>query len=205
MGESTVEVTTGTGKKLHSWARTIGANTVEDEVGVNGEQYLATYTVAHGPASMATANSHITQIMAGASLKVRIRRIRVWQFAPATTATVGIWELYRLTTAGTGGTAITPSALDTLDAASGATAMTLPTAKGTEGARIETASCYVIQTVGASTPFNGPMIDWDFDRLRTKPLIIQAGTSNGIAVKNTTGAAAGQVMVTILFDESSFA
>lgn len=205
MAESIVQVTEGTGKKLHTFNRVIGANTVEDEVVVNGEPYLASYTVTHGPASTATAASHITQIMAGASLRVRIRRIEVHQAGAVTAAAIGLFSLVRLTTAGTGGTALTPAPMDTSDAASGATAMTLPTVKGTESTQITLGAAYMMQTIGASTPLANPIYVVDFDRPRSKPLILQAGATIGVALKCITALAAGTVTVQWWLDETSFA
>ena len=204
MAESIVQVTEGTGKKLHTFNRTIGANSIEDEVVLLGENYLASYTVTTAGVSTATANSHTLQIMAGASLKVRIRRIEVWLYNPATAAAITQVDLFRLTTAGTGGTVITPAVMDPAEAAAGATAMVLPTAKGTEGVLIRRAVPYLLQTVAASIGTMGPIIDWDFDRPRSKPLIIAAGTANGMAVKWVSAAAAGQVQVNVIFDESNF-
>jgi hypothetical protein len=206
MPESFVNVTEGSGKKLHSWQRTVGANTVEDEYVLQGENALATYCfpTLGAASSTATANSHLLQIMAGASLKVRIRRIEMHQSGLATTATFMQTTIVRLTTAGTGGTAVTPSPLDPADAASGATAMMLPTVKGTEGVGIAGASCYMMQTVTASAQMTNPIAVWDFDRPRSKPLIIPAGAANGIAVKNLTAVAAGTVHFTVWFDESTF-
>jgi hypothetical protein len=205
VAESIVQVTSGSGPKLHTFQRTIGANNVEDEVVLFGENYLATYTVEAAP-STATAASHLLQIMAGASLKVRIRRIEVHQLVAATTAAIMNLSILRLSTAGTGGTAVTPMPLDPSDAASGMTAMTLPTAKGTEvGANvIAGAPCYLIQTIGASTPFNNPIAVWDFDRPRSKPLIIAAGVANGICIKNTAAHAGASVLINVWADESNF-
>ena len=67
MGESYVNVTEGSGKKLHSWQRTIGANNVEGQVVLAGVPHFASY-VSAVQSSTATANSHLVQIMAGASL-----------------------------------------------------------------------------------------------------------------------------------------
>lgn len=205
MAEQIVQVTEGAGKKLHTFERTIGANAVQDEVVLHGEPYLASYVAIGGSVSVATANSHPLQLMAGSSLNVRVRRIRVWQTGLATTANIYNCELRRLTTAGTGGTVITPNPLDTGDAASGATAMTLPTVKGTEGVLLGWATSYWVQTISASTPTTEPLFVWDFEFQRTKPLIIAAGTSNGIAVKNIPGIAGAQVVVEVIFNESSFA
>lgn len=206
MAESTVAVTEGAGKKLHSFNRTIGANSVEDEVVLLGENYLASYmlTTQGTNVSTATANSHLLQIMAGASLKVRIRRIEMHQLAMATTVTVPIIQLFRLTTAGTGGTTLTPAALDPGDSASGATAMTLPSSKGTEGVQVGEGRPYLMQTLSASTPLVNPVWVMDFDRPRSKPLIISSGTANGIAVKIVTATAAATVAFNVWLDESSF-
>lgn len=189
--------------KLHSWTRTIGANTVEESVTLAGEPVLATYGVRSG-ASAATANSHLMQIMAGASLAVRIRRITITASARAATAFLCGFQIVRLTTAGTGGGAVTPSPFDTADAASGATAMVLPTSKGTEGAIVwEEHNVFPSPTQVVFPQL--PLVSVDFDLLRAKPLIIPAGTSNGIAVKNTTGGTDATAVVSILLSEVSFA
>lgn len=210
MGESLVQVTEGSGKKLHTWQRTIGANSVEDEYVLLGENALASYILPTsfglpGGISTATANSHLVQIMAGASLKVRIRRIEVHQAVMATTAALMHLQVLRLTTAGTGGTVLGFAVLDPSDAAAGATAMTLPTVKGTEGTGVLSAHAYMMQTLGASAQLNNPIAVFDFDRPRSKPLIIGAGTTNGIALKNVTAVAAATVTVVVWIDESSFA
>jgi hypothetical protein len=204
MAESVVNVTEGAGKKLHTFNRTIGVNSVEDEVVLFGENYLASYTVDTGNVSTATANSHILQIMAGASLKVRVRRIEVWQYALATAAALMDLRVYRLTTAGTGGTAFAAAPLDTTDAAAGAQPMLLPTVKGTEGILIVTGRPYMMQTIGASNQLSQPIAVWDFDRPRSKPLIIAAGVANGIAIKNVDAVAAGSIIVNVWLDESNF-
>jgi hypothetical protein len=205
MAEGIIQYTPGSGAKIHSFDRTIGANTVQEEVIVFGEQYLADYTVATiTPVSTATANSHILQIMAGASNRLRIRRIEVYQMGLATTAAKCQWALYKLTTAGTGGGAITPQLTDPADAAAGATAMTLPTAKGTEGALLWSGASAMTQTVGATPNQLDPLFVIDFDALRRKPAHVASGTSNGVALKNITAIAAATVIVTAFFDESSF-
>ena len=203
MAESIVQVNSGSGPKLHSYQRTIGSNNVEDEVVLFGEPYLASYTVS-ADASAATANSHLLQLMAGSTNKTRVRRIEIWQETVATAAAIMDTRLYRLTTAGTGGTVQGENALDPSDGGYGGAAMTLPTVKGTEGGFIALARPYLIQTIGASLGIWQPILVWDFDRLRSKPLMIAAGTANGIAIKNVTAHAAAQVRITVFFDESNF-
>jgi hypothetical protein len=138
--------------------------------------------------------------MAGASLNVRIRRIEVYQ-STGGTSVVGDFLIYRLSSAGTGGTVLTPSPLDPSDAGSGATVMTLPSAKGTEGVLIHSTSS---NTSSTSTIPMGKMFEIDFDReLRMKGLIIPAGASNGIAIKSITSSTAN-VFVDVWFTETAF-
>lgn len=204
MAENFVNVTEGSGKKLHTFNRTIGANDVHDEGVFLAEQYLASYGVSQTTAiSTATANSHLLQIMAGASLKVRVRRIEIHQQTLATGAALADIAIYRLTTAGTGGTAFTPAPLDPADAASGATSMTLPTVKGTEAAQIYRAAAPFTQTITATPAMSNPVWVWDAD-IKGKPIVIAAGTSNGIAVKVIPAVAGATVWVNSWIDESSF-
>lgn len=205
MAEAFINVTEGSGKKIHHFSRTIGADTQHDEVVLVGEQYLASYTVSTiTPVSTATANSHVLELHAGASLRLRIRRIEVAQMVAATTAAMCQWAIYRVTTAGSGGTTITPQLLDPADSAAGAVGRTLPTA-ATEGALLWTGTTAMYQTISA-TPSNypQPFLLFDADGLRRKPIHVAAGTSNGIALKNITAIAAATVTVVVWFDESNF-
>lgn len=197
MAEGFVNVTEGSGKKLHTFNRTIGANDVHDEAVILGEQYLATYGIS-GASSTATANDHLLQIMAGSSLKVRIRRIRIYQSTLAGAVNLFAFQVLRLTTAGTGGTTVTPQPYESADGSSGATVMLLPTTKGTEGA--------ILQRSGLGAYAAHPItVAWEWTQLpNAKPIVIPAGTTNGIAVKNMTAVASAAVVVQVEFDESSF-
>jgi hypothetical protein len=202
---SSLQVTPGSGLRLATNSYTEGAVTVHDQKAILGEQNLASYTVSTAGASTATAGSHLLQIMAGASLAVRIRRIEIWQWAVATTATLMQANIIRLTTAGTGGSVLTVTKNNTGDVAAGFTAMRLPTANGAEAAASNwVGAVYMMQTIGASASMQQPLavISWDF--LRSQSLIIQPGTSNGIAVSNITAVAAGSVVINVWADESSF-
>lgn len=204
MAESIVQVTEGSGKKLHTFQRTIGGISVEDEVIIQGEPYLASYVARAGAAvSVATANDHLLQLMAGATLNLYIRRIRLYQAGLATAAAIATMQLWRLTTAGTGGTANTPQLWDTTDAAAGATGMTLPTVKGTETELYLPFTVGFIQTAPTGG-FNTLLADFDFERMRIKCPRIPAGTANGFAIKNTTAIAAGTVIPVIDFSEANF-
>ena len=186
MAETFVNVTEGSGKKLHAWDRTIGANTVLDEFMLPGEYPVAAYTLRFSQISGATSADHLLQIMAGASLNVRVRRIVVVQHAAPAAVSANELQVLRLTTAGTGGTAVTPGKLDNADSAAGAAGMTLPTAKGTESTILYTQSVWL--GTAAIPVRDGLRIDPAIIPA-LKPILIAAGTSNGIAVKLTTGVA----------------
>jgi hypothetical protein len=201
MAEGFVNVTEGSGKKLHAWDRTIGANTVLDEFTVPGEYPLSTYSVIAANVALATANSHLLQVMAGSSLNVRIRRILLVNLTAPAAVTIGQLQLWRLTTAGTGGTSVTPRPFETSDSASGATAMTLPTAKGTEGVQLFERSMFY----GTAAIPTGALGMWEWTQHPgAKPIIIAAGTTNGIAIKNVGGVATATVSITVELVETSF-
>lgn len=205
MGESFVNVTEGSGKKLHTNLRTIGANDVHDEVVVSGLPYLATYSLNIGFISIATLNDHIVQLMAGSSLVVYVHEIMLTQDSVATTAAFAAFRLLRLTTAGTGGTAGTPTPHDSTDAASGATGMTLPTAKGTEGTVFDTQSRYVTQTPGAAAMAGNLTYYWAAPPGGlVKPIRIPAGTANGIALKSLRAVSGCTVNGHVTFSEANF-
>jgi hypothetical protein len=186
-------------KKAHTFQRTIGANTVEDQVVILGEPYLPGYVVGFNGISVGTSSDHVFQIMAGSSDKVRIRRIWLLQNALASSAGRVEFTIWRLSTAGTGGSVITPRPLETTDAAAGATAMTLPSSKGTESTFLQR---FTLPMYAAFPVANDP---WEWVQLpNQKPITIAAGTSNGIALKVLTGITSATVSGYIEFDETSF-
>lgn len=202
MAESEIQVTSAGGTRVRTDTKSIGGQTRHQEYHLQGEHSLATYAVYAGSVSITNANDHVFQIMAGSTLPVRIRVIRVWQAGLAGTVNTGAFDVFRLTTAGTGGTAITPRPLDSADAASGATAMTLPTVKGTEGVALLRARLAMV----AAQPTNadGPLVVYEA-RTDAKPLIIPSGTSNGIALKNLSAIASpASVDFYVEFVETSF-
>lgn len=205
MSESVIEVTAGSGLKIHSNSKTVGANTVHDEYTIPGEFPSASYTVSASAMSTATASSHLLQIMAGASLNVYIRRIRIEQLANATTAALNSYLLIRLSSAGTGGSALTPAPLDTTDSASGATAMTLPSSKGTETTEIRRETLVMRQAFLTTATQPEETITWEWvPRDGIKSLRIAAGTTNGICIKNGSAIAGGTVIVYVEFIELSY-
>lgn len=195
MAESLIAVTEGAGKNTSTWQRTKNSQTVEDQQVVISEPYLAAYTISVTTAiSTGTANSHLLQIMAGASNRVLLRRLTVTQIVNAGAATRCVFQLLRLTTAGSGGTAYTPRALDPVDGAAGATAMTLPSSKGTEGNILGTWAQLIDGATPAVTEL--PILDIVWADDRTKSPAIAAGTSNGLALKNITAVATATVHIT---------
>lgn len=187
-------------RKFHTNQRSNGTDTVEEYVQGISEPYLTTYTISVTTAiSTATANSHLLQIMAGASSRVCLRRLYVTQMVNGTTQT-NQWSLHRLSTAGTGGTVYTPAANDPADAASGATAMTLPTVKGAEGVAIGTFA--ILTHATAATVGLNPIYFRDWALERTKGIWIAAGAANGIALKNITASASTTVHITAVIVES---
>lgn len=198
-----VSGTYGLGHAVHRWiATSAGAlHAVDEGVVVLGEPYLPTYTALANTISIATANSHVLQLMASASLHVRIWRICVLQSANASATTLGQLEIWRLSTAGTGGSAVTPASDDSGDSTASATAMTLPSSKGTELTRLFAPTVHW----RSSTPTAGEQTLWEWiPPTNIKPLIIAAGTTHGIAIKNVTATASGTVVAWIEFTESSF-
>lgn len=201
MAESIVQVTSAGTTKLHTFQRTIGANAVEDEVVIQGEHYLPTYTVVFDVGGV--ANDHVIQIMAGASLNVRIKSINIQQSGNLTTASLLKFSVFRLTTAGTGGTVVTPQKYDSADGAAGATAMTLPTVKGTEGAELQKFAMVGRQAILATSAQQDDRWTWVVP-VGAKPMIIPAGAANGLCIKTLVTLAGGGVMGTIELTETSF-
>lgn len=204
MAESIVQVTEGTGKKLHTISYTVGANTVEDEVVVPGPYPYATYVLSVPNATIAVANDHLLCLNAGASLKVRVHRIRISQASNATAATVVSMSILRTTTsAPTGGTAFTPALMDTTSAASGAAGRSLPAAKGTESTILMEPRIVVRQAVLATSTQADGVWEWN-QHPQSQPIIIPAGSTNGLAIKCLTASAAGSFAILVEFTETAF-
>jgi hypothetical protein len=199
---SSVNVTEGSGKRLNTWDRTVSSVLVQEQYVQAAEPAAASYWTIAYSGSTATGAAHLVQIMAGSSLYVRIRRIAIMQKTAAGTAQVGEFDILRLTTAGTGGSALGINKADTADAAAGATAMSLPSSKGTEGLSVAFTSLLMS---GSSTTVGtvDTRAEW-VAAPGTKGIVIAPGTSNGIAVKNNNAIASGTVTVVVEFVETSY-
>ena len=183
MAESLIQVTEGTGKKIHTSSRLVGANTVEDAYQLPGEYPGATYMVGSGAVSAAVSNDHVLAIWAGASSPVRIRRITIYHGNPTANAQVhALISIMRLTTAGSGGTAVTPVKYDPGSAAAGATARTLPTGKGTETDVLRRLRLMTFNAAAATGSGEPSYVEWE-QHPGGSPIIIPAGVANGIALK----------------------
>lgn len=199
MAESYVEVTQGTGTKTHSFQRVIGTNTVEDSVVLLGEPYLATYAAQASGISTGTAGSRLMTLTAGASLRLRVRRIEIHQLALAGAAARLDVVFQRHTAAPTGGTAVSVFPLDTTDAAASATVATLQTGGTLSGTFWRPAlSLYATAPIGA-----GASWVWEHQP-NTKPLIVPAGTANGFVIVNVNAVATATVNMSIVWDETNF-
>lgn len=204
MSETFYNATEGSGKKLHTYDKVIGANTVHDEAVVIGEAPLPGFSANSPTVSIATANSHVMQLMAGASLNLYVRRIMVYLAGLATTAVNAEFRLFRLTTAGTGGTSTSSPAWDTSLGGGGAAAMTLPTVQGTEGSRMWIGDAQLTQTVSATPGKDSLLFDLLFDGAHLPALRVPAGTANGIAFKNVTAVAGATVAINMFWTEATF-
>jgi hypothetical protein len=200
VAESTVGVAEGTPtKNLDTWSRVIAATTVEDQKVVPGEPYKASYTAVASAITTATSASHVLQIMAGASNYVRLERFKIKQVANAGGVAMLALQVLRLTSAGTGGTVVTFRPHDSGDAAAGATAMTLPTAKGTEGALLDL----------IDFPLRAAIVAQEQEHVWTlpddvKPIIIPSGAANGICFKIVAGVATSTISIVATVTETAY-
>ena len=101
MATSYVSFDEGSTRKVRTFQRTDGSDTVEEWMYAQSESLFATYSVSAIGIAASTANSHLVQVMAGASNRVGIKRITVYQVAAANAAANFAFDLLRLTTAGT--------------------------------------------------------------------------------------------------------
>lgn len=199
MAEAHVQVSEGSGKKLHAYSRTIDGETLLDEVVVQGIPYLDGYVARAGNVSLATADSHLLALMAGATRRVYVTAIDVEQRGAAGSAAACPVEVVRLSTAGTGSSA-SPQPHDPATSSAGATYASLTSPKGTEGSAVLT------RVIGLATSgnINGTHSFHWRAAPGTKGIVIPAGTSNGLALKNRSAVASASVDINIEFYEATF-
>ena len=207
MTVSAIAVTEGSGKNIWTDQRTVSAVVRQAQYVLLAEPAGATYSVVAEDVSIANAGDHVLQIMAGASLYVRVYRIVIKQAANTTAANAAgrTLEIRRLSTAGTGGTVITPRPFDGGDAAAGATAMQgiLNANHGTEGDKLLRTYLVFRQAILATGAQADDIWSWEAHP-RGKPIIIAPGVTNGIGIVNITATAGATVNVTVEFTETSY-
>jgi hypothetical protein len=184
-------------KYLHTHQRTISATAREDQYVQQGESAYPTYSAVTADRSVATTADHVMQIMGDGTNYSRIKRVSLYG-AVATTATNLRLEVWRLSTAGTSGTTITPRPYDTADTYGGGAAY-LPSSKGTEGVLLLTMRVYMPAAAGQVQP---PVI-WE-ELPGMKPIIFGPATSNGIAFKVGGGVTGGTVDLNVEFITTSY-
>jgi hypothetical protein len=174
-------------KYLHTEQRTISSVAREDQYVQLGQSAYPTYNVRAPGISIATTADHILQIMADGTNYTRLvaYRITMTDDRPAGDNVAQI-ALHRLSTAGTGGGAGGgASPYDTADTYGGGV-MTLPTAKGTEGAVVHYR--YVNITTAFPSGHDGVLAEWRVPPYG-KPIIFGTGTGAGLAWKIVSGVA----------------
>ena len=189
MAETFYNATEGSGKKFHAWDWAVGANTVLQEFSNPGEYPYATYIVQALSILTTTTGDHLCTLNAGSTLRLKLRYLKVTQRAAAGGVAASAFQLVRtITGAPSGGTAITPRRHEGTDSAASFTAMTLPTVKGTESDLLHAESFWL----GTGAIPTLPKWEW-WQKPGAKPIIIPAGTTNGLALKNLSGVATSTV------------
>lgn len=200
MADTSVQVTQGSGTRLHTFNKSVGGQTVHEEVMLPGEYGLATYSAGQAGIGVASTGTHAFQLMAGSSLNLYLKRMEIRQVALAGAATITTLTLLRLTTAGTGGTSLAPQPYDTTDPSAGATFAHTVTTPGATGATLIRGIPLALAS-GAPTTIV-PFI-WDAS-LNRKAIRIPAGTSNGIALAVVSAVATATISVFLEFVEASY-
>jgi len=196
---STIGVADATSPDKYLWTeqRTVSSTAREAQVVLEGEGVYPTYSVVAYSIAMATADSHLLQVMGDGSNYTRIKRIIV---APggATALGIGAFQVLRLSSAGTGGATLTPSPYDTADTYAGG-AMSLPSSKGTEGVLVHAG----VAPMSSGTVPNQLPYTWE-PSVGGKPIILGPATSDGIVIKNMTALSGGTGIVVVEFITTSF-
>lgn len=201
---SFIQVTSGAGPKIATGPTYTdeSSNVVQDQKILFGIPYHSTFTVAVPQVVATTGNSHMIQVMAGSSLNVYILFLLTTQYgAVGAVSALGL-QVLRLTSAGTGGTVITPRPMDTTDAI-GATAMSLPTVKGTEGSQLWQQSVW-LGTAAIPSPISRFEYPGETPEYLHKPIKILAGTANGICLKNIGSIASSSMDIQVVGIETPF-
>lgn len=202
MSNSALAVTPGSGANVSTWARTKSGTEYKEQIVLPGEYHELSYVVRAVSVSTATTDDCILQIMAGSANYVRIRRILIQQVGLASAAASLAVDIFRLTSAGTSGTAVTPAPLDGGDAAySGLVRHTITAANsGTPGTNLYRARLAALAAQPVSKESS-----WEWIQMpNMKPIIIPPGTSNGIEFNALLGVASMTVDIHVELVETSW-
>jgi hypothetical protein len=202
LGNSALPVSGGSGHNVSTWSRTKSATTYKEQITLPGEYHENTYFVSALDVSAANTGDGLLQIMAASGTYTRIRGIWVHEAALGGAANALAVDIIRITTAGTGGTTVTARPHDSGDSAFGGACMSgiASANSGTEGVTLRRGRLAVV----AAQPVNMDS-SWSWiQHPLTKPIIIPAGTSNGIEIKNVVGRASVTVDIHVELVETSW-
>lgn len=199
MAVSSVGVTTGTDKYLHTNSRSISSQTREDQYILPGEAAYPTFAAIASNISLATSASHLLFIQADGTLYSRLKRVVITPTndIPAA-ASVAQIQIVRTSTAGSGGSSVTCQPFDTADSYSG-TAQTLPSSKGTEGVVLWECWLPLPAALGDSLAVRS----WEPPQ-GGKPIVFGTGTGAGICFKVVTGIASATVTIVAEFTTTTY-
>lgn len=195
-----IGVNEGTARKISGVTRSIGSNDVTQMDAAVTLPYVPTYTVVtSSPVPLATASSHVFQLMGSTINRNLLRWIEVTQVGVAASAKQVEFEVRRLDTAGTGGTTLTPNPVDQVDPVTTTRGMTLPSSKGTEDELLGKRAGPVLT---APTAGHARVVRFEWvDDVTTKPVTVSAGGTSGIALKNLQTDTTATVLVEVGFQE----
>lgn len=201
MSTSTIGLTEGAGKNLHTDQRTVSATAKETQFVLEQEPVWPTYTAIARDISIAVANTHVLFVQADGTNYTRILKIQLQQSTLAGSADTADIRLFRTTTAGTGGTSVSARSLDGGDTDPYAgICMTVPSSKGTEGNQLD----QIRLGVRAAQPMdNSTQYIWTATD-RAKPIILAPTITNGLAVKCVSAVASGKIDVIITFSVTPY-
>ena len=199
--DSYIQVNEGADRSVSFVQRSKASNTVEETVVVSSLPYIPTYVVSTTTAvALATANSHVLQVLGSTLNRTLLRSLEVTQLANAVASTRVAFQLLRVTDAGTGGTAITANQNDPVDPETTAAGMTLPSSKGTEDELLGTWTGTVLAAAAAAGHDYVLKVVFPEDG-HSKPPTIAAGATTGLVLKNITAEPSATLHVRATFEE----
>lgn len=201
MSISSIGVTEGTDKYLHTNSRSIGGTARQEQATFPAQSPNATFSVVADDVSVATANDHILQIMADGTNYSRLVgfTLEPTDDVPAADDILKV-SLYRVTTAGTGGSSIGEGSYDDSESYSG-DIQSIPSSKGTEGSLLWTG---YLPVDSAYAGVNGQrMLRWE-PKPSAKPIVFGPDTTDGLVWKVIDAVASCAVCINAEFITTSY-